>query len=100
MNNIENILISHRESQEGFSDGFTKSVMKEIHDMSSSNTMTISLWQNRLWKLAAACFVGCLLSVYASDGLISVDSILGLSEYSDIELTQSYKTYSVWDGEY
>ncbi|MFT5724017.1 MAG: hypothetical protein ACI9JN_001134 [Bacteroidia bacterium] len=100
MNNLENILSAHSTNPQRFPDGFTESVMKEITGLKSVDTIIFGLWQTRLWKVAAACFVGCLLALYALDGSISVDSVLGLSEYSDIEISQSYQTYEGWDAEY
>lgn len=100
MNNLENILKSHGASNEQFSNSFTENVMNQIKSLTTSQFKVITMWQSRVWKLAAACFVGCIISIYALDGAITVDSILGLSEYSDIEISQSYQTYSDWDAEY
>ncbi len=100
MNNLEHILKSHGETKQRFSESFTQTVMDQIKSINTLQVKVISIWQSRVWKLAAACFVGCIISLYALDGTVSVDSILGLSEYSDIEISQSYQTYSVWDAEY
>ena len=100
MNNLDNILKAHGATNERFSDSFTDSVMNQIRNLNASQFKVVTMWQNRVWKIAAACFVGCLISIYALDGTVSVDSILGLSEYSDMEISQSYQTYSVWDAEY
>ena len=99
MNDLENILKSHRQNGPRFDDSFTETVMNKIRSIGSQEIKVISMWQSRLWKVAAACFVGCLLSLYGLDGSLSIDSVLGLSEYSDIEITQSYQTYSAWDVE-
>lgn len=97
MNDLENILKSQREDSPHFDASFTDAVMNKIRSITGQEIKVITLWQSRLWKIAAACFVGCLLSLYALDGSLSVDYVLGLSEYSDIEISQSYQNYSAWD---
>lgn len=100
MENLEHLLKTRGTQRPQFSDKFTASVMAKIKDLGSQQVRVVMMWQSRIWKIAAACFVGCLLSIYALDGNLTVDSVLGLSEYSDVEISQSYQTYSVWDGEY
>ena len=99
MNDLANILKNQNHESEKFSANFTASVMDKISAIANQEIKILSLWQHRIWKVAAACFVGCLISLYALDGTISVDSVLGLSEYSDIEISQSYETYNNWDVE-
>ncbi|MCO4818943.1 MAG: hypothetical protein KC517_04910 [Bacteroidetes bacterium] len=99
MIDLEKMLHAQKQHSEVFSENFTEGVMAKIRALGNQEFRIISLWQHRVWKVAAACFVGCLISLYALDGTLSVDSVLGLSEYSDIEISQSYNTYSAWDLE-
>jgi len=99
MNDLVKILEDQKNQSERFSANFTASVMDKIKSLTNQEVKVISMWQSRIWKMAAACFVGCLISLYTLDGTITVDSVLGLSEYSDIEIGQSYETYESWDVE-
>ncbi len=97
MNNLERLLEAHKNQTPQFDVDFKTAVMEKISDITGMETKVIQLWQRRFWRVAAACIVALLLSAYALDGSLTFDSLLGFSEHSDLEIGQSYQTYSNWD---
>ena len=83
-----------------FSSEFTSSVMAEVGRIDQRETKVIQMWYKRAVGIAAACFVACFITVYGMDGSINMDSVLGLSEYSDSEISQTEAVYNAWDSAY
>ncbi len=99
MDNLEYLLSEQSKIKHSFSESFTSDVMSSVKKLVRKEIVVLKMWQKRMFQIAAACLVACLVSVYVLDGTISIDSLLGLSEYNDIELSQTYKTYETWEIE-
>ncbi len=99
MDKIEDLLSKHHAEDYQFSEGFTDGVMASIAHQQDRGNRQVRLWERGVWTAMAACFVAVLISVYALDGSLSFDSILGLSEHSSSEVSQSIETYDQWDIE-
>ena len=97
MDNLERLLEAQKNQTPTFDSGFKSAVMDQISKIAGSETRIIQLWQKRFTRIAAACVVGILISAYALDGSLTFDSLLGFSEHSDLEIGQSYQTYTNWD---
>jgi hypothetical protein len=97
MDNLERLLEAQKNQTPRFNADFKTVVMEKISDLAGNEVKIIQLWQQRFWRVAAACVVALLVSAYALDGSLTFDSLLGFSEHSDLEIGQSYQTYSNWD---
>lgn len=96
MDNLEHLL-SEQKGEYRFSAGFTDRVMASVQDEGRQQTRVVSMWQKRILRASVACVAALLISVYALDGSLSIDALLGLSEHSALEIGQSMETYNQWD---
>lgn len=99
MDDLEKLLEKHQSENFEFSGNFCDAIMHTVNKIGLEAPKIIRLWEKRIWATAAACVVGVLISVYALDGTLSLDSVLGLSEHSSIEVSQSIETYNQWSLE-
>ena len=97
MDKLENVLSTYKNENHQFSDDFTAKMMRKIEVEKNHESTPFVQKKLHVWWAAAACVAMVFISIYIGDGSVSVDSLLGLSQYSQSEIGQSVETYSHWD---
>ena len=93
---IKDLLQQHGNETYRFSDKFSDSVMFEVEKL-HTGTIVIAMWQRNLIRIAAACIIIVSGALFALEGSVSVDAILGISSYDDSDISISESVYEVWN---
>lgn len=90
---IKDLLEQNKNKTYRFSDGFTNSVMARI----SAVTPVVAMWQKRITQIAAACVLILGGFLFAVEGSVTLDAMLGISSYDDVDISATENVYDVWN---
>ena len=90
---IKDLLEQNKNTTYRFSDDFTNSVMARI----SAVTPVVAMWQKRITQIAAACVLILGGFLFTVEGSVTLDAMLGISSYNDVDISATENVYDVWN---